>query len=361
MKILVIYATAGAGHKKAAEAVDNGLKALGGHDVHYVDVLDHTNRLYKHLYSKTYSLLITHVPWLWGFFFWLLDVRFLLPLIRLIRRLHNALNARAFHRYLIEEQFDVIVSTHFFPNEVAAYLKRNGKISSRIVCAVTDYDAHSIWLSQGIDDYAVATEYTKSRVCSFGVAADRVHVTGIPTDKKFSSHQDPLAIKRKLGLREDVFTVLIATGSFGIGPIEEIIEQLNGVQALVVCGHNQSLYQKLSAQKKELAMIYGLVDNMDELMAAADAMITKPGGLSISEALVSGLPLIFFNAIPGQETNNIKVLKENGVGISGCSIEDMAAVLNRWSADPAELEAAKQRSRALGRPRAVEDIISIIQ
>jgi len=361
MKILVIYATAGAGHKKAAEAIDHGLNAMGGHDVRYVDVLDHTNRIYKHLYSKTYSLLITHVPWLWGFFFWVLDIRFLLPLVRLVRRLHNTINAQAFHRYLVDEQFDVIFSTHFFPNEVAAYLKRKGKISSRIVCGVTDYDAHSIWLSEGIDDYAVATQYTKDKVCSFGVAEDRVHVTGIPTDKKFSVQRDSGELKRKLGIKEGVFTVLIATGSFGIGPIEEIVAELNDIQTLVVCGHNKMLYQKLSGQKKELAIIYGLVDNMDELMAVADAMITKPGGLSISEALVSGLPLIFFNAIPGQETNNIKVLKENGVGVSGCTIEEMATVLQGWGSDPSQLDADKGRSLTLARPSAVEDIVSIIQ
>ena len=98
---------------------------------------------------------------------------------------------------------------------------------------------------------------------------------------------------------------------------------------------------------------------MHELMAVSDVMITKPGGLSISEALVIGLPLVFFNAIPGQETNNIKVLNEYGVGISGCSIEEMAQVLNRLKGSAEELKNAKEKARSLGKPAAVKDIIAL--
>ena len=110
-----------------------------------------------------------------------------------------------------------------------------------------------------------------------------------------------------MGLQPDLFTVLVATGSFGIGPIEGIIDVLKGFQVIVVCGHNRDLFRKLSGKYCALVKVLGLVDNMHELMAVSDAMVTKPGGLSICEALVSQLPLIFFNAIPGQEIGNIKV------------------------------------------------------
>ena len=104
-------------------------------------------------------------------------------------------------------------------------------------------------------------------------------------------------------------TVLIATGSFGMGPIEQLINLLSGYQLLIVCGQNHVLYEHLNVSQARSVHVLGLVDNMDELMSVADVMVTKPGGLSISEALVKKLPMIFFSAIPGQEANNIKVLK----------------------------------------------------
>jgi processive 1,2-diacylglycerol beta-glucosyltransferase len=361
MKILVIYATAGAGHKMAAQALYSRLKTLPGIDAVFVDALEHTNRFYKHLYSRSYTLLITKAPGLWGFFFWLLDIPWLQPLVRLVRRAQNSLQAWRLSRFLEKENFDYILSTHFFPNEVAGYLKRKGKITSKIICAVTDFDVHRIWLASGIDRYTVASEWTKRKILKLGVPQEQVVVTGIPIDEKFSRPRDMAVLKQKLGIKENVFTVLVATGSFGIGPIEEIMEELIGFQVLVVCGHNKALYERLSQKQKGLVKIYGLVNNMDELMAVSQAMVTKPGGLSISEALVSGLPMIFFNAIPGQETNNIKVLKEQGVGISDCSIPDIGRQLRRFQTSPEEFQAAQQKVRDLARPFAVRDIVALVK
>jgi len=360
MKILVVFATAGAGHKKAAEALYEGLCARAGHEAFLVDVLEHTNGFYRSLYSRLYTLLISRLPWLWGFFFRVSDIPVLQPLIRVLRRLHNGVHAGRFQQYLIREQFDYVFSTHFFPNEVAAYLKRRGRISSCIVCAVTDFDVHRIWLADGIDRYTVASDWTKRKMSALGVPEERVTVTGIPVARKFSQPKDIPALRARCGLSEDLLTVLLATGSFGIGPIEEIIAQLAGIQVLVVCGHNRSLFQRLSGQKKELVKVFGLVDNMDELMAAADVMITKPGGLSISEALVCGLPLIFFSAIPGQESHNVQVLAEYGVGLSGCSISEMAAALKHFGDDREAYQAAREQTRTLARPQAVQDITQLI-
>jgi len=153
---------------------------------------------------------------------------------------------------------------------------------------------------------------------------------------------------------------LIATGSFGFGPIEEVVSRLQGVQVLVVCGHNKALYERMNARAMPGVKVYGLVDNMDELMAASDVMITKPGGLSISEALVTGLPLIFFSAIPGQEENNVRVLARQGVGVSNCPVEEIAGTLKRYQNDPKEFQSAQAKARDLGKPRAVKDILALI-
>lgn len=361
MKILVIHASAGAGHFKAAEALFNGIKQLTGHDVVLVDALDYTSPFFKKLYKGFYFFLISKIPDVWGFFFWLLDIPRLQPLVRVVRRFYNACNAAKLHRFLQEGCFDYIFMTHFMPVEIAAALKRKGRTSSKLITIVTDFDVHKIWLADGVDYYAVACDWTKDKLQQLGVAEERILISGIPTDEKFSLSRDISALKIKLGLQENAFTVLVATGSFGIGPIEEIIEALSEFQVIVVCGHNKALYQKLSAKNYRLAKILGLVDNMHELMAVSNAMVTKPGGLSIAEALVSQLPLVFFNAIPGQEAGNIRVLKTYGIGISGCDARHISEELARMQRSRDIFLTILKRTKTLSRPSAVRDIMSLIK
>ncbi len=361
MKILIIHASAGAGHAKAAEAIHNRIKSTSSHEAVLVDVLDITSSFYKKVYRGIYIGMVTHVPWMWGFFFWFLDIPWLLWLFRFGRRINNAIALNNLRKYLIKEDFDCIVSTHFDPNEVAGYLKRTDQIRAKLICCVTDFDVHSIWLSKGVEHYCVASEFTRQKIVSMGVSADQVTVSGIPTDEKFSQQRDKGQLRQQIGIAPDKFTVLIATGSFGFGPIEEILKKLEGCQSIIVCGHNKTLFSSLSAQDIPDAKVFAFVNNMDELMASADVMITKPGGLSISEALVSNLGLIFFSSIPGQETNNIKVLKQHGIGISDCSIEEMAAKVKEYATNPESYGSVREKTKELARPNAAEKIAQIAQ
>ncbi len=360
MKILVVHASAGAGHRKAAEAVYNGLRSTTAHNVTLADVLDYTSPSYRDSYRASYVFLVTKMSWAWGLFFTVTDLPWLRPLIRVIRRALNSINAKPFEQLLIKEKYDAIISTHFFSGEVAAALKRKGRISSKIICVVTDFDAHSIWLAKGIDCYTGACDFTRDKLIQLGVEKDKIFVTGIPTDKKFAAAVNKGELQKKLGLKGGIFTILIATGSFGMGPIKEIVTELKGYQVMVVCGNNKALYAQLSPIQSDLVKIHGLVNNMDELMSVSDLMITKPGGLSIAEALVKGLPLIFFSPIPGQETNNIKVLNSYGIGISDENILKIAAEVKRLSTSNENLNIAKKNIQLLARPSAAPDIIKLI-
>ncbi len=361
MKILIVHASAGAGHQKAAEAIYNGLKAMPNHEAVLIDALDYTSPFYKKIYRESYSLLISKVPWLWGVFFVGADMKGLRALVNLARRVLNAVSGYGLHKFLRKEQFDCVISTHFFPTEVAGFLKRTNQIRSKVITVITDFDVHTIWLSKGIDHYTTASDWTARKLIGMGIPQRKVAVTGIPTDEKFGRLRNKAEMRRHLGIRENVFTVLVATGSFGIGPIEDIVEELDGVQILVVCGHNRKLYERLSQKKKDLLKVLPLVNNMHELMAVSDVMITKPGGLSICEALVSGLPLIFFNAIPGQEEYNVFVLKEHGIGVSGLPIPEIAKTIQYLSASPTAYQQAVERTKVLAKPNAVKDIIRIIE
>jgi processive 1,2-diacylglycerol beta-glucosyltransferase len=360
MKILITHASAGAGHRKAAEALYIYLRENSAHQVALVDALDHARPGFKRLYAGCYAFLITHVPNVWGFAFALIDAPVLQPFIRAFRRSYNALNLPGYHALLIKEQYDFIFSTHFLPNEVAAALKREGKIASRIVSIITDFDVHRIWLAEGINIYAVACSQTKEKLKFLGVIERNIFVSGIPSDKKFSRSHDVEALKKKMGLKKDEFTVLVATGSFGIGPIERIVAALKDYQLIVICGHNKELYDRLKKTAGPNVFVNSLIDNMEEMMAVADCMVTKPGGLSITEALVSQLPMIFFNAIPGQEMHNVLVLRKYGIGAGPCSVEEIAGKLGELRASKDAHRSAVNKLKELAKPQAVKDLSSLI-
>ncbi len=361
MKILIIHATAGAGHKKAAEAIFHGIKAKMPCDIVLVDALDYSNPIFKYSYPNFYSFVVSRMPWLWALVFGLLDIPQLQPVVRFIRRVYNAINTQRLSRYLKDEQFDWIICTQFLSAEVSGYLKRTKQIKSKVLCVVTDFDVHRIWVNEGVDFYAGACDYTRDKLIELGVPKDHAFVTGIPTDPKFQKEWDVAVIRRQLGINEEAITTLIATGSFGFGPIEELIDILKSHQLIIVCGHNKKLYERLSQRALPHVKVCGLVNNMDELMAASDIMVTKPGGLSIAESLVKGLVLVFFSAIPGQEINNVNVLKKFEVGLGLLELKSIGEAVGRLHQSKQELADQRARSKGFAKPWAVDDIIRIIK
>jgi processive 1,2-diacylglycerol beta-glucosyltransferase len=357
-KILVIHATAGAGHRKAAEAIYNGLVARPIKSATIVDALDYTSFFFRRSYSKGYEFIVGQLPTFWAGFFELTDQAWFLPVFRAVRRIYNGMNTGRLERYLKEQKFDRIVIAHFLSAEVCGHLKRTGQIASRLVVVVTDFDVHKIWLIDGIDEYCVASEYTKKRLMALGVDASRITVTGIPLDEKFTRVRDKKETRQKLGLDPDAFTVLISTSSFGFGPIEQLAEYLEQLQLIVICGNNKELRQRMEAKGNRRHKICAFVDNMEEMMAASDVMVTKPGGLSVTEALANNLPMVFFSAIPGQEAGNVRVLAANGIGLSGMPLRDLASEVLGLSASPAALNAAREKTKLLAKPNSVEDIIA---
>ena len=277
------------------------------------------------------------------------------------RRIYNGVNSGALVDFVKKGGFDTVVTAHFLSTEVVGNMRVSGELpDTRLVTIVTDYDVHKIWLSKGVDLYLVACDFTRQRLLAMGVPADKVAVTGIPVDEKFTVPRDKTETRKKLGVNPDKFTVLLSTSSFGFGPIEELADMLTDVSMLIITGNNKELYARLKAKANPLHQIYGFVDNMEELAAASDVMITKPGGLSITEALANNLPLIFFSAIPGQEAGNVEVLKANGIGMSDASLPEITAEIRSLAAFPDKLARARQSSHALARPRSVEAIIAHI-
>ena len=273
----------------------------------------------------------------------------------------NRLNGKDFSNFLIRNNPDFIISTHFFPSEIAGYLKETKKINSKLLTVITDFGIHPLWICCGTDMYIVASDFSKEQLILEGIRENIIKDLGIPIDSKFLKKYEKNILCKKLALEPDKFTVLISTGSSGIGKVEEIVGSLyKEAQVLVVCAHNKILYARLKERNYPKVKVFGFIENIQELMAVSDMIITKPGGMTISESLVMGLLPVFITVIPGQETENARILAKKSIGIS---IKDVALVKDivlDFREHPDKIKNMKEKINELKRPFAAKELCSVI-
>mgnify|MGYP001587657375 FL=1 len=362
MKIIVSYASAGAGHFKAAQAIFNYLRErCPDAELKLVDVLDESSSFFAFLYRWGYSFLVRRAVFMWAIAFFLTDFKPLRSFSRKIAIFINRINTADFAKFLIQENPDIIISTHFLPSEIAAYLKRNKKINSELITQVTDFGLHPFWISEGTDIYIVSSGRGREELIRSGVRTDIIKEFGIPIDSKFRKDFDKNELYKKFNLDSGNFTVLIMTGSFGTGPIEGIVDKLcNDVQVLIVCANNKKLYSRLLKKNLPNVRVFGFVDNAQELMAVSDIIITKPGGLSIAESLAMDLFPVFISPIPGQETENIKALALEGVGVYPKDINKIKDIVIDFKKHPEKLISAREIIRKIKKPDALRGIFDVV-
>jgi processive 1,2-diacylglycerol beta-glucosyltransferase len=363
MRVLIATVTAGSGHLQAAAALEEAWRSLRPRDtVQKLDVLDFTPKLYRTFYVESYLKIIEHAPELWAHVFKKTDNPELVRKLTRGRRMLAQITTAKFARRIQEWAPEVVLCTHYLPLEIMGRVVReNGTNDSTfIVSTVTDFEAHALWMEASVDLYCVAAEETKARLVARGALANNVAVTGIPISSRFGARLKPSALRRQMGLRDDLHTLLVLSGGFGLGPVAEILSELNKlsdpVQILVVCGRNDELRRELAMfDQRQPTRLFGFVQNMQELMAVADLVITKPGGLTSSEALAMGKPLFILNPIPGQEAANSDFLLQNGAAMKANRMEDLPFRIEKLlgSARLAETAAAAKR---LGRPHAAADV-----
>ena len=360
MRILIATVTAGAGHLQAAAALEEAWRALRPEDVvEKIDLLDFVSRLQRNVYVKGYVKLVKHAPELWGMVFKRTDNPTFLRKVARFRRGFAERTNKKFVKYLKKFQPNAVICTHYLPVEIMAHLKRRG-FNPLTVCVVTDFEAHALWMEQAVDLYCVAAAETKASLMARGAKADGVVVTGIPIAAKFSSRPDPRAVRKNYGLRDDLPVLLVLGGGFGMGPVGGILSALDKVerdfQTLVVAGRNEKLRRNLACGDfRHPTRILGFVTNMHELMAVADLIVTKPGGLTTSEALAMGKPLFILNPIPGQEAANSDFLLERGAAAKVNRIEDLPFRLEHLLGAK-KLKEMARAARELGHPGSAMDV-----
>jgi processive 1,2-diacylglycerol beta-glucosyltransferase len=365
-RLLVLSVSAGAGHVRAAQALVAWARAQGREAAH-IDVMDHVPRSFRKLYAEHYVDLVTRYPLAWAKLYQITDrARPSAPLSRL-RRLVERLNTRPLRRAVAEFAPDAIVCTHFLPAELLLHERLRGRLDVPVFVQVTDFDLHALWVVPQLDGYFAASDEVAQRMRARGLPAARIHVTGIPLMPAFAAPPDRAAAAAAMGLDPTRFTVLLMGGGAGLGGLETVAERVLGLdpslQLAALAGRNAdtlAALQALAARHGERLRPFGFTDRVAELMAASDVAVTKPGGLTTSECLALGLPMIVHAPIPGQEERNCDYLLEQGAGLKAVDAVALEYRLAALLAAPARTAALRERARALGRPQAAAAVLAVV-
>lgn len=319
MKILIFTASTGGGHKRAAAAMREYFESVSpDNQVKVVDGLAQTGRFYNKFICGGYTLLAKRMPKFYGRIYKNSDKE------SAINNLCESLNrSKRKHILPVIEEFqpDVILSCHAFITLMLGKLKTEGKIKVPVVSLVTDFKAHYTYIADGIDHYVVSSKKMVDDMNErFGINKSKVHAYGIPVFRKFTEKADKPELKKALGLNIHKKTILFMAGSFGVS---EVLEEYKGIsnsskdcQFVVITGNNERLYKKFrDVIDKGNTKLLMFVNNVEDYMHVSDLIITKPGGLTVTESLQCRLPMAIYSAFPGQEADNAAFLEEQGVAV----------------------------------------------
>ncbi|RKD27062.1 hypothetical protein BEP19_00365 [Ammoniphilus oxalaticus] len=367
MKVLILTESiAGTGHYQAAKNVAKGIAAVYPHAQIEVDQsLTHVNPFLERMTSKLYMGTIQHAAKLWGWAYqrereWSL----------LTKQALRKYIARKLQPYLEERGPDVVVSTHAFCLGGLAELKKKTSKPFRLGVALTDYSVNPFWIHSEIDHYFVGAMELKSRLIDqYGVSEKNIFVTGIPIDPCYSQRLDPIQARVKLNLQGDLPLCLVMGGGLGLVPFIEILKGLaemdQKVKVCVITGTNTKAKEQLERWLEKTSYPHPVyvkeyVSNMDEWMSAADLLIGKPGGLTVSEALACGLPLLIYKPIPGQEERNSQFLMDSQLALRVKSQAELPQLVDRFLADQQGARLLKQQIAKYSMPDAAYQVGKIL-
>ncbi|UPG88687.1 galactosyldiacylglycerol synthase [Luteibacter aegosomaticola] len=371
-RILLLSVSAGAGHVRAADALEATVVALAaqGADVEarHLDVMDYVPSSFRRIYADFYLGLITRYPRVWGMLYRITDDARPDAVVQRMRRTIERLNTRRLRAAIADFAPDAIICTHFLPAEMLARQIRKGRVTAPVYLQVTDFDLHRMWVVPGMSGYFAGSPEIAYRMHAVGLPATRVHTTGIPVMPAFAEAHDRDALSREFGMDPRRAAYLVMGGGAGVGALDELADTLlsagGDFQLVVLAGRNEDMLGRLRklATGKHAGRLFpqGYTKHVERLMACCDLAITKPGGLTTSECLAMGLPMIVNAPIPGQEERNADYLLEQGAAWKAIDGVALAWRVQALRDDPAQLSAMSQRARAIGKPHAARDVIDTV-
>lgn len=364
-RVLILSASIGGGHVAAAKALLAAFEELEVESTH-VDLLEHTSLPFRRLYRQAYFDLVRTVPDLVEWLGRRLDQR---P--SETKTVQQRLRARAVRllsyevpRIIDRYKPDVVVHTHFLGAEIiSGRMRRHRPLPQAVV--ITDFLAHAFWLQPGVARYFVASDDVRAQLHSAGVDLHRIRVTGIPIDARFGRLPSREEARAALGAQDGKEQLLVLAGGLGADHLRRILEQLRDfrwpLQVTVVCGRSSELTAVAQRAVADATgpvsfKVLGFVGEMPLLMAAADLAVSKPGGLTSSEALAARLPLMLVSPYPLQEEINANVLLENGTAVRVEPLSTLSHKLRSLLEEPERLDAMRAAAGKLARPAAARDV-----
>lgn len=362
-RVLILSASYGEGHQQASMAVRDALAEIDPEiDVKVVDYMKMVHPMLDSVARYCYINSVRFVPKLYGLFY--KGTSRISPSSLLQRRL-NHLGFDELAEFLEDYRPSVVLSTFPTSSGVMSLLKERGLTSIPTATIITDHAIHSQWIHPYTDRYFVGSEHVRQGLMRWGIPEERISVTGIPVRPAFLTPANKAHLRAKLGLEADYPTVLIMGGAYGmLGDITQICEHLfasrTRVQLIVVCGHNARLRNQMEALSKEAlnpVWVFGFSREVHELMAVSDLIITKAGGLTISESLAMELPMLLYRPIPGQETQNAVFLIKSRVAILARTRKEVIQYTERLiSDDGSRLRRMRASTNTIRKVTAAHDI-----
>lgn len=364
MRLLILSASAGAGHVRAGQALEAAAKLVHPKaEVKHVDVLDLTAKAYKKAYAGSFLQMVNHAPALWGYLYRKSDKKIEDGVRQKFIRFFDKLEFAEFRKFVRHFAPDAVLATHFLPGQVFGPTRKRGRDRFPLGSVITDFDVHAFWAETTVDRFFVATDELKAILASRGIEESRIDVTGIPIHPVFGESHDAGAIRARLGLSAATPTVLVMGGGAGVGTMQEAVAAvLEGppVQALAVAGKNEELkraLEEMAVPKGSKLVPFGFVTNIEELMAVSDLAVTKSGGLTTSECLAMSVPMVVRDPIPGQEERNCDFLLEAGAGVRANGLASLRYKLRTILGDRSRLSRMREAAKQAGRPRAAHEIV----
>jgi processive 1,2-diacylglycerol beta-glucosyltransferase len=366
-RVLILSASAGTGHVRAAEALEKVFRQQPGvGEVRNVDALRFTNRLFRDFYSKLYIQLVQKAPTILGIVYDTMDEPWRTDRMRLML---DRLNTGPLERFIARYKPDITVCTHFLPAEIISYLIGKGKLDARLSIVVTDFDVHAMWLCKTFHRYFVALEESKVHLQVLGLPGDHITVSGIPIDPLFCAVENRAELRQQAGFDPNRPLFLISGGALGVSPAAGVLDSLarlkQPAQAIVVCGKNTDMQSNMEEKARAVEAanpglsirVLGYTNEMHRWMQMADLFIGKPGGLTTAECLASGLPMVIVSPIPGQEDRNSDHLLEKGIAIKCNEFTTLPYKIDGLFSEPDRLASMRRNALAFGRPNAALTIV----
>ena len=365
MNVLYLSISMGAGHWKAAEALQEYVEQRYPNSKSLVvDTFKYINPIVHKIIVDGYLGIIRSIPSAYGVLYRMSER------MDNINKLSNALSKVFSYKLLkLIKDFNpsIIVCTHPFPLQIVSCLKKEKKINIPSIAILTDYVNHPFWFLDNIESYIVAHEQIKQDMVNTGIPENRIYTFGIPVSKTFLKKSPKEKLLEKYGL-ENKFTALIMGGSLGFGDIEKVflgfLESKKDIQLIVVTGKNKKLRYKLQShisKYNKKVLLAGYTDEVNNLMDIADLIVTKPGGMTISEALVKELPIFIMSPIPGQEERNSFFLTSNGAAEKIYTEKDVQELINTVLNNPNKLINMKEKSKKLSNPNSGYEIVNLME